>query len=113
MRIRLAIAGAGVLLVGGAVAFAVRAEPIAEVRAPAPVVFVCRNGVAMSVWSAAYFNRLAVARNPFHLGAVEGLVEAYERLGNREEVERYRRRADKLRQAETGPQTSSFFAASV
>jgi hypothetical protein len=63
MRIRLAIAGAGVLLVGGAVAFAVRAEPIAEVRAPAPVVFVCRNGVAMSVWSAAYFNRLAVARN--------------------------------------------------
>ena len=24
--------------------------------------FVCRNGVAMSVWSAAYFNRLATAR---------------------------------------------------
>ena len=53
---------AGVLLVGFAIAFAVWAEPIPEVRAPAPVVFVCRNGVAMSVWSAAYFNRLAEAR---------------------------------------------------
>ena len=51
------------LLLGGAIAFVVRAEPIAEVRAPAPVVFVCRNGVAMSVWSAAYFNRLAAARD--------------------------------------------------
>jgi hypothetical protein len=56
------VAFAGVALLGGAVAFMVRAEPIAEVRAPAPVVFVCRNGVAMSVWSAAYFNRLAAAR---------------------------------------------------
>jgi hypothetical protein len=63
MRIRYALAAVGVLLVGGAVAFAVKAERIAEVREPAPVVFVCRNGVAMSVWSAAYFNRLAAARN--------------------------------------------------
>jgi protein-tyrosine-phosphatase len=38
------------------------ADPITEVRSPAPVVFVCRNGVAMSVWSAAYFNRLAAKR---------------------------------------------------
>jgi hypothetical protein len=58
-----AAALAVVLLVGGAIAFVVTAEPIPEVRAPAPVVFVCRNGVAMSVWSAAYFNRLAAARD--------------------------------------------------
>jgi protein-tyrosine-phosphatase len=52
-----------VVVIGGAIGFVVRAEPIREVRAPAPIVFVCRNGVAMSVWSAAYFNRLAAARN--------------------------------------------------
>lgn len=63
MRITYALSAAGALLVGAAVAFAVNAEPIAEVRAAAPVVFVCRNGVAMSVWSAAYFNRLAAARD--------------------------------------------------
>jgi hypothetical protein len=59
---RSALALAGALLVGGAVAFAMRGEPITAAGAPAPVVFVCRNGVAMSVWSAAYFNRLATAR---------------------------------------------------
>src|SRR5262245_19771531 len=30
--------------------------------AGAPIVFVCRNGVAMSVWSAAHFNHLAADR---------------------------------------------------
>jgi hypothetical protein len=45
-----------------AIAFVTWAEPIPEAAAPARIVFVCRNGVAMSVWSAAYFNRLAVAR---------------------------------------------------
>lgn len=63
MKTRYALAAAGALLVGGAVAFSVRADPIADVHARSPVVFVCRNGVAMSVWSAAYFNRLAAARN--------------------------------------------------
>jgi protein-tyrosine-phosphatase len=53
----------GSVLLGGAIAFVMTAEPIPEVRAPAPVVFVCRNGVAKSVWSAAYFNRLAAARH--------------------------------------------------
>jgi hypothetical protein len=56
------VAFAGLLLLGGVIAFVVRAEPIAAVQGPSPVVFVCRNGVAMSVWSAAYFNRLAAAR---------------------------------------------------
>jgi hypothetical protein len=48
---------AALLAIAGA--FVVTAEPIGDGRATAPVVFVCRNGVAMSVWSAAYFNRLA------------------------------------------------------
>jgi len=52
----------GALLLGSVVAFLVGAKPIPAVTEPAPVVFVCRNGVAMSVWSAAYFNRLAEAR---------------------------------------------------
>ena len=62
MKIHRAVTVTGLLLLGGVVAFAMKADPIPEVRAPAPVVFVCRNGVAMSVWSAAYFNRLAAAR---------------------------------------------------
>jgi hypothetical protein len=62
MSVKVVLASAAALLLGAAVTFVVRAEPIPEVRAPAPVVFVCRNGVAMSVWSAAYFNRLAAAR---------------------------------------------------
>ena len=53
MKVRIA-ALAAAALVGGAIAFVLRAEPITEVRAPAPVVFVCRNGVAMSVWAAAF-----------------------------------------------------------
>lgn len=59
---RRALAVSVTALLVGAIVFATRAEPIAEADAPAPVVFVCRNGVAMSVWSAAYFNRLAAAR---------------------------------------------------
>ena len=62
MRFRRVLAVVGVLLLSVWVVFLVSAEPIPEVSAPAPVVFVCRNGVAMSVWSAAYFNRLASAR---------------------------------------------------
>jgi hypothetical protein len=62
VRARAALALASSLLLGGAVARVVTAEPITDARAPAPVVFVCRNGVAMSVWAAAYFNRLAARR---------------------------------------------------
>ena len=52
----------GAVLAAAALGFAATAEPIRAVRAPEPIVFVCRNGVAMSVWSAAYFNRLASQR---------------------------------------------------
>lgn len=57
---RLLVASAVAL--GAIGAFVLRAEPVVEPPGPAPVVFVCRNGVAMSVWSAAYFNRLAAGR---------------------------------------------------
>jgi hypothetical protein len=60
---RIAAFGALVIagLLAGGLAFASRSDPV-EARSAAPVVFVCRNGVAMSVWSAAYFNRLAAER---------------------------------------------------
>jgi Tfp pilus assembly protein PilF len=41
--------------------------------------------------------RQVLARDTFHVGAAEGLAEAHEQLGNREEADHYRRRADKLR----------------
>ncbi len=53
MKLRMSL----VLVIGLAIAFG--SDPVQDSRLPAPVVFVCRNGVAMSVWSAAYFNRLA------------------------------------------------------
>ena len=61
MRVRSIMTLSGALLLGIIIVFVLGAEPIRAVRSPAPVVFVCRNGVAMSVWSAAYFNRLAAA----------------------------------------------------
>ena len=61
MKAKLFLATFAVLLLAGTVA-ALRSEPIGELDAPAQVVFVCKNGVAMSLWSAAYFNRLASER---------------------------------------------------
>lgn len=61
MKRRWVLAICALPLLGGIVA-AMRMEPIGEARAGASIVFVCRNGVAMSVWSAAYFNRLAADR---------------------------------------------------
>jgi hypothetical protein len=61
MRIA-ALSVLGVALLVAVLGLASRSDPV-EARSPAPpVVFVCRNGVAMSVWSAAYFNRLAEER---------------------------------------------------
>ena len=62
MRIVRSLALGSAALVVAALALGSRGDPVASVRSPAPVVFVCRNGVAMSVWSAAYFNRLAAER---------------------------------------------------
>ncbi len=64
------LAISGVLLLASVSALGARTEavriertaPSAPGEAARPVVFVCLNGVAMSVWSAAYFNRLAEAR---------------------------------------------------
>ncbi len=56
---------------------AVRSEPIGDARAPAPVVFVCRNGVSMSVWTAAYFNRLATKRGLPERAAARASLPTY------------------------------------
>jgi len=77
MRRRSAIALVGAVLLGGTATFVVVAESIPEASAPAPVVFVCRNGVAMSVWSAAYFNRLAAARGLRQRAIARALVPSY------------------------------------
>jgi len=63
MTTRFTLAICGVLLLAGAATLAARTE-VARIERndERPVVFVCLNGVAMSVWSAAYFNRLAAAR---------------------------------------------------
>jgi hypothetical protein len=61
LRIAGFVALASAVLLASCLALASRSDPV-EARSPAPVVFVCRNGVAMSVWSAAYFNRLAAER---------------------------------------------------
>jgi hypothetical protein len=58
----LLLAGIFVLVARTEVARVERSDATRDASTPAPVVFVCRNGVAMSVWSAAYFNRLAAER---------------------------------------------------
>ena len=65
------------VLLAGVVGFVMRADPITEARAPAKVVFVCKNGVSMSVWSAAYFNRLAAARNLHERAIARALIPSY------------------------------------
>jgi protein-tyrosine-phosphatase len=56
------VVAVALVIIGGVTAASVVATPVQYDGAPATVVFVCRNGVSMSVWSAAYFNRLAVQR---------------------------------------------------
>jgi len=62
MKTRTSLGVAFALVVATGVAVASRSDPVQGAGGSAPVVFVCRNGVAMSVWSAAYFNRLAAER---------------------------------------------------
>jgi len=77
MKFRSVLVVSAAFLLVGAVALAIRAEPIGEVRDRAPIVFVCRNGVSMSVWSAAYFNRLAAARGLRERAIARAAVPSY------------------------------------
>lgn len=43
--------------------------------------------------------RQVLSHNPFHVAAVEGLAEAYEKLGQKPLAEYYRQRAEKLRKS--------------
>jgi hypothetical protein len=70
------IAGLAVLL-AGSVVLARRAQPIGEARDRAQVVFVCRNGVSMSVWAAAYFNRLAAGRGLRERAIARATIPSY------------------------------------
>jgi protein-tyrosine-phosphatase len=70
------VVSAAVLLIG-TVTLAVKAQPIGNVRGRAPIVFVCKNGVSMSVWSAAYFNRLAAARGLRERAIARAAIPSY------------------------------------
>lgn len=70
--------GLGLAVVFGiGLAVASRSDPVQEAGRPAPVVFVCRNGVAMSVWSAAYFNRLATERGLRERAVARAAIPSY------------------------------------
>ena|SRR5262250_187856 len=56
----------------------VRLEPIGDGEAARRVAFVCRNGVSMSVWSAAYFNRLAEDRGLRERALARASTSSYE-----------------------------------
>jgi protein-tyrosine-phosphatase len=60
-----------------AAAYVGTADTLGAMTGPAPVVFVCRNGVAMSVWSAGYFNRLAEARGLRERAVARGAVSSF------------------------------------
>ena len=72
------------LAVGLAVVFSIgfivvsRGEPVQGDGGSASVVFVCRNGVSMSVWSAAYFNRLAAASGLRHRATSRAALPSYD-----------------------------------
>jgi len=65
------------LLFAGALLLGMNADAIEDAREPARVVFVCRNGVSMSVWSAAYFNRLASARGLQERAVARAAIPSY------------------------------------
>jgi hypothetical protein len=61
----------------GIAVFAVKAQPITPDGQAAQVVFVCRNGVSMSVWSTAYFNRLAAERGLRERAIARAAIPSY------------------------------------
>ena len=77
MKLKSILAVGAVLLLAGSVAFATKAQPVETTREPGQIVFVCRNGVSMSVWSAAYFNRLASARGLRQRAIARAAIPSY------------------------------------
>jgi hypothetical protein len=73
---RISVIGVALLL-AGSVAYGVKAQPVADESRAAQVVFVCRNGVSMSVWSAAYFNRLASERGLRERAVARAAIPSY------------------------------------
>lgn len=60
-----------------AIPAALLADGIDDPDQPAEVVFVCLNGVAMSVWATAYFNRLAADRGLSHRAHARATIPSY------------------------------------
>jgi protein-tyrosine-phosphatase len=77
MRSKSALIVGLALLVAGSVGFAMRSQPVEDARGPAEVVFVCKNGVSMSVWAAAYFNQLASARGLRERAVARATIPSY------------------------------------
>ena len=77
MNARTAVKVGFALVVAAGVAMASRSDPVQDAGGPAPIVFVCRNGVAMSVWSAAYFNRLAAERGLRERAVARAAIPSY------------------------------------
>ena len=70
------LAGFAVVFVFG-LAVVSRSDPVQDAGSRATIVFVCRNGVAMSVWSAAYFNRLAAQRGLRQRAVARASIPSY------------------------------------
>jgi protein-tyrosine-phosphatase len=77
MKVTSVLVVSAALLLIGTVTLAMKAEPIGTLRDRAPIVFVCKNGVSMSVWSAAYFNRLASARGLRERAIARAAIASY------------------------------------
>ncbi len=77
MKFKSVLVVSATLLLIGTATLAMKAHPIGEARDRAPIVFVCRNGVSMSVWSAAYFNRLASARGLRERAIARATIPSY------------------------------------
>ena len=78
MNVRRSLAVGFALVLSSGLFIASRGDPVQGDGKPASVVFVCRNGVSMSVWSAAYFNRLAAERGLPHRATPRAALPSYD-----------------------------------
>jgi len=77
MKLTSVLVVAAALALISTVTLAVKAQPIGNVRDRASILFVCKNGVSMSVWSAAYFNRLAAERGLRERAIARAAIPSY------------------------------------
>jgi hypothetical protein len=78
MNVRRSLGVGFALVLSTGLLVASRGDPVQGDGRPASIVFVCRNGVSMSVWSAAYFNRLATERGLPHRATSRAAMASYD-----------------------------------